>query len=108
MLEAVRRYFALERPVMGAASGVQMQLILYTGVLAGSIGRWGFKLVEDGTATYGGLAMGAIASVVIFPTIYYSAGLDKLEVNFVKWCVAFQNGFFWPALLEQVGKAIGK
>jgi hypothetical protein len=106
LLEAVKRYFALERPVLGA-TGIEMQLVLYTGVLAGSIGRWAFKFVEN-DATYSSLAMGAIASVVIFPTIYYSAGLDKLEANFVKWCVAFQNGFFWPTLLEQVGKAIGK
>ena len=49
--------------------------------------------------------MGVIASIVNIPMIYHNAGLDKVEVNFVKWCVAFQNGYFWP-VLEQIGKTI--
>lgn len=106
MLEAVRRYFALETPVAGRGSGLDRQLVLYTGVLAGSVGKWAFKMMETGTVNFSGLAMGAIASIVIFPTIYYSAGLDKIKVNFMKWCVAFQNGFFWPTLLEQIGKML--
>ena len=86
-------------------SGVERQLILFTGVVAGSIGQWLFAGVQSGHFTPAGLVLGLIASVVTFPAIFYNAGLNKVDVNFVKWCVAFQNGFFWPALLAQVGKS---
>ena len=98
-------YFLLERAVLGK-SGVQSQVILFTGVLAGTIGRWLFLLLEQGSINLAGLGLGVIASIVTFPMIYHNAGLDKVEVNFVKWCVAFQNGYFWPVLLEQIGKTI--
>lgn len=95
----------LERAVFGAA-GVQSQVVLFTGVVAGAIGRWLFSLIEQGSFSLTGLGLGLIASIVTFPLIYHNAGLDKVDVNFVKWCVAFQNGYFWPVLLEQVGKAM--
>jgi len=85
-------------------SGVERQLILFTGVVAGSIGQWLFAGIQSGHFALAGLVLGLIASVVTFPAIFYNAGLNKVDVNFVKWCVAFQNGFFWPALLAQVGK----
>lgn len=86
-------------------SGVERQLILFTGVVAGSIGQWLFAGVQSGHFTPAGLVLGLIASVVTFPAIFYNAGLNEVDVNFIKWCVAFQNGFFWPALLAQVGKS---
>jgi uncharacterized membrane protein YiaA len=80
-------------------------MILFTGVLAGTVGQWVFAAVQSGNGfRLAALVLGLIASVVTFPTIYYNAGLDKVKVSFVKWCVAFQNGFFWPAIIEQVGK----
>lgn len=96
----------LERPVLG---GTQSQLILFTGVVAGTVGRWLVSLMEHGAFSYSGLGVGLIASIVTFPVIWNNAGLKELGgVNFVKWCVAFQNGYFWPALLEQVGKAVSR
>jgi hypothetical protein len=51
------------------------------------------------------LILGVIASFVTFPTIYYTADLSQSKPNLIKWCVAFQNGYFWPALMEQVGRS---
>lgn len=84
--------------------GVDRQLILYTGVLAGTIGQWLFTSIQNEHFTLANLILGLIASVVTFPAIWSNSGLDKTKVNFVKWCVAFQNGYFWPVLIEQVGK----
>jgi hypothetical protein len=89
------------------ASGVDRQVILFSGVVAGTLGQWGFSGLQDGNFSFLGLIPGLIASIVTFPFIYENAGLNKVKVNFVKWCVAFQNGFFWPVLLEQVGKGFG-
>lgn len=107
MRNAIRSYFSLERPVLGH-SGVERQLILFTGVAAGSIGQWVFAGIQSNSFALSTLVLGLIASIVIFPAIFQNAGLNKVEVNFVKWCVAFQNGFFWPALLAQIGKSFAK
>jgi hypothetical protein len=40
------------------------------------------------------LILGVIASFVTFPTIYYTADLSQSKPNLIKWCVAFQNGYF--------------
>jgi hypothetical protein len=93
-------YFALERPVFG---GVESDAVLLTGVFVGTLGRWVANWVQTGEPAWGQLVAGMIASLVAFPTIYYTAGLDKSKPTLVKWCVAFQNGYFWPALMEQVG-----
>ena len=102
MPNAIRSYFALERPVMG---GVESQLVLFSGVVLGSVGQWAFAGLQNGHFPPVQLFLGLIASLVTFPAIWQNAGLSNVKVNFVKWCVAFQNGFFWPALMAQVGKA---
>lgn len=86
-------------------SGVDKQLILYTGVFAGTLGQWLFSSIQDEVYVLGNLILGLIASIVAFPAIWSNAGLNTSKVNFVKWCVAFQNGFFWPVLLEQIGRS---
>jgi type IV secretory pathway TrbD component len=103
LLNRIKHWFSLERPVLGG--GVDRQIVLFTGVVAGTIGQWLFDAASHNwNFVWAGLFLGLIASFVTFPVIYYNAGLDKTEVTFVKWCAAFQNGFFWPALLEQVGR----
>ena len=101
MLNAIRSYFLMERPVLG---GVDRQMVLLTGVIAGSIGQWLFAGLQENSFPAGRLVLGLIASIVTFPSIWQNAGLKQVKVNLVKWCVAFQSGFFWPALLEQVAK----
>jgi hypothetical protein len=106
LLKRLVAYYGLERAVMGNG-GVKRELILYSGVAAGTVGRWLFDLVSGGSFEIKGLVLGLIASVVTFPFIYYNAGMDKAKANFVKWCVAFQNGFFWAVLLAGVTKKYG-
>lgn len=102
MPNRIAQWFLLERPVLGGKKGVESQFSLFTGVVAGSVGQWLFAALSSGKYVWPGLALGLIASIVTFPLIYYNAGLNKEKLTFVKWCVAFQNGFFWPSLLDQV------
>jgi hypothetical protein len=103
LLNGLVHYFSLAKPVLGK-TGVRYEIVLYTGVLAGAAGQWLFAAFRSGDFAWAGLVLGVIASIVVFPAIYYNAGLNKGSFTFVKWCVAFQNGFFWPSLLEQVGR----
>jgi hypothetical protein len=103
LLSAIRSYFSLERPVLGG-SGVDRQVVLFTGVIAGSVGQWVFTGLQEHNFPATRLALGLIASIVTFPAIFQKAGLNQVKVSLVKWCVAFQSGFFWPALLDQVAK----
>jgi|GEM_PF-5488744 len=103
-MNKIIHWFSLERAVMGPG-GVKSEVILFTGVVVGTVGQWLFTaLGPDGKFRWQGLVLGFIASIVTFPVIFYQAGLNKTKLSFVKWCVAVQNGFFWPTLLEQVGK----
>ena len=104
MLKRIGEYFALERPVQGA-SGVKNEIGLFTGVIAGSLCRWGLHYVQTGQPDYAGLLIGLIAGIVTFPEIYRRAGMKKSEGSLVKWCVAFQGGFFWPALFDTVSQS---
>lgn len=115
MLSKIARWFSLERKPSDLMLGSEKpakadrQIVLFTGVLAGAAGQWLFAAVSSGalragTYSFDGLVLGLIASVVTFPAIYHNAGLDRTKVTFVKWCVAFQNGFFWPTLLDQVAR----
>jgi hypothetical protein len=106
LLDRLARYFSLESPVMGGPTGVKRQLFLYTGVVAGTAAKWLFDLVSGASSGFGPLLLGLIASIAIFLAIYEKAGLNKSRADFVKWCVAFQNGFFWAALLETLGKTV--
>jgi hypothetical protein len=93
---------------LGGAAGVVSELFLFSGVAAGTIGRWLISLLDQESFSWTGLLAGLVAAIVTFPAIYANAGLNRSDKTFVKWCVAFQNGYFWPVLLEQVGKAIAK
>jgi hypothetical protein len=85
--------------------GVDSQVVLFTGVVAGSVGQWVFDAFQSTHFAPASLFLGLIASVVTFPAIWHNSGFKQEKVTFVKWCVAFQNGFFWPALLHQVGQS---
>jgi hypothetical protein len=103
LLDQVVGYFSLERPRFGAA-GVIREIFLFTGVLAGVAGQLIITALPTGNFAWTNFIPGLIAAFVTYPAIYYNAGLNKSNVSFVKWCVAFQNGYFWPALLEQVAR----
>lgn len=105
MLNKIIHYFSLQRSQLGDNEGVKRELILFSGVLLGTVGHWIFNMLQNNQFAWPGLILGLIAGVVVFPTIYYQAELKRSKVTFVKWCVAFQNGFFWPALFELVGQS---
>jgi hypothetical protein len=56
-----------------------------------------------------------VITTVIFPPIFREAFAEMEREKpkaagshrFIQFCVAFQNGFFWPALLRAVGELIG-
>jgi hypothetical protein len=48
-----------------------------------------------------------IASVVVFPQLYYTGGLSRRKLSFAHWALAFQNGFFWNVALSALFKKFG-
>jgi hypothetical protein len=96
LLKAIRTYFALERPEFGGRAAVISEFFLFSGVVAGTVGRWLISVLEQEALNWKGLIVGLIAAVITFPAIYDKVGMKRSDQTFVKWCVAF----------EQVGKAI--
>jgi hypothetical protein len=105
----VANYFLLQKPVFGpSGGGVQRELALYTGVLAGVIAQWLSVALTSGDFSKVGLFTGVVASIVTFPAIWQNPGLKAQGMSFVKWCIAFQNGFFWPALFGQIAAGFAR
>jgi hypothetical protein len=82
------------------------QPILFLGVLLGALAKVVYDHFMSGAAfDWKQLVPAAIASVVSFPALYSAAGLKRRgDLTFAKWCVAFQHGFFWQSVIEQIGK----
>jgi hypothetical protein len=110
-LGKIRDYFSLygPAPVLGkGGSQNRSQIGLFFCVAAGACS----KVVYDFFANAGDLGwktfvVALIASVVIFPQLYWSGGLDKKKLSFAHWALAFQNGFFWSVGLAQLSKSLG-
>lgn len=106
----VAEYFSLKgpKPVFGA-SGVEMksQVMLFIGVLLGALSKEAYNFFDVASQiSIASIAIAAIASVVVFPQLYYVGGLDKRPLSFAHWTLAFQNGFFWSvAMSELVNRA---
>jgi hypothetical protein len=104
-------YFSLYRqvPVLGK-SGTEnrRQIQLYLGVLAGAV----CKVIYDVFATnslpqWQPFIVALIVSLVVFPQLYYSGGLNKPKLSFAHWALAFQNGFFFNVAFGELTKKIG-
>jgi len=111
MVESLTAYFSLAGPraVLGTGNGEQSnrdQIILFAGVAFGASA----KVIYDAlTSTNSSIELSAfvvalIASLVIFPTLHYTAGLNKNELSFAHWALAFQNGFFWSVAFDQIAQ----
>ena len=76
-------------------------------MLAGSLSKVVYDAFStEGTAiTLAALLVAAIASIVTFPQIYNQAGLNRGPLTFMKWTVAFQNGFFWSVIMGEISLA---
>jgi hypothetical protein len=105
-------YFSLygPTPVLGGATGSEnkRQVQLFAGVALGAV----CKVVYDAFTAAGNLewkmfVVALIASLVVFPQLYYSGGLNKKKLTFAHWTFAFQNGFFWSVALSQLLKHVG-
>lgn len=103
-------YFSLwsEEPTFGSSATTKVrQPILLLGVVVGALARpvleWSMGGSQIGMGDVVGAIIGGVAS---FPSIYYASGLNRGRLSLVKWCLAFQNGIFWEAILETAAKAI--
>lgn len=106
MARTITDYFSLWGKVAvlgGEGFERRRQIILYVGVLLGALAKIVFDhFMGTEDAAWAMTIPAFIASIVIFPYVYYKGGLDAGELNFGKWAIAFQNGFFWVAILELV------
>jgi len=50
------------------------------------------------------VSLSFIVAAIIFPSVYRSAGLNRRRKHPVQFFLAFQNGFFWQALLTIIAK----
>lgn len=102
---SVQDYFSLwyVYPVLGGKGTEQTrQIILFLGVIVGAICRVLYDFLAGGPLDWKGFAIAAIVSIVIFPQLYYSGGLNRKAVSFAHWAFAFQNGFFWSVALSKL------
>jgi hypothetical protein len=111
MWKKINDYFSLwgKKAILGSG-GVEnrRQVILFVGVAIGAASKSVYDaFVADTTLRPGSLVVALIASVVVFPQLYYTGGLDKKELSFAHFALAFQNGFFWSIALDQIAKHLG-
>jgi hypothetical protein len=114
-----KEYFALltDEPAFSARKTVaqeegtlkKAQPIFFIGVLAGALAKVIYDHFMSGVAFHWGhLVAAAIGSIVSFPAIYNAAGLKRRgDMSLAKWCVAFQHGFFWQVVMQEIGKKTG-
>ena len=104
-------YFSLwgPSPVFGpGGSENRRQISLFAGVILGALSKLLYDaLGPGGSADWKQIPIAMIASVVVFPQLYYSGGLSKRKLTFAHWTFAFQNGFFWSVALGRVISKFG-
>jgi hypothetical protein len=109
--DGIAGYFSLwgPRPVFGdKGTENQRQIYLFAGVALGAV----CKVIYDGLTSAGALEwksfiVALIASLVVFPQLYYSGGLNRRKLSFAHWAMAFQNGFFWSVALSAISSKLG-
>jgi hypothetical protein len=107
----VEDYFSLwgPRPVFGGQGAEnQRQVWLFIGVALGAICKAVYDaLTHAEFLEWKSMLIGAIASLVVFPQLYYTGGLNRRKLSFAHWTLAFQNGFFWSVALNALFKKFG-
>ena len=102
-------YFSLrtQMAVLGGAGAVfKKELKLYAGVAMGTMARPIYDALINSTPIgWPIVGAGLIASVIVFPAVYANGGMNRGSLTLAKWCVAFQNGFFWQALMETISSS---
>ncbi len=116
----VLKYFDLgilpSKPVLGkkGSSRLWLTLAMYLGVILGVLGENWLSLIKVnqplGLATFGTdrVLFAVIIATAVFPSVFpkvfgkESASHTTVPIlrHFLQFCIAFQNGFFWQALLK--------
>ncbi len=52
------------------------------------------------------IILALVVGAIVFPSIYRSANFERQKPHPIQFFIAFQNGFFWQALLHALAKAI--
>jgi hypothetical protein len=103
---SITDYFALKGPVPvfgGVGSSSRTQAYLFIGVLLGALSKMVYDAItSEPHSSWGSAFLAVIVSIVIFPQLYYTGGLDKKQLSFAHWTLAFQNGFFWSIAFHQL------
>ena|SRR3990172_1005872 len=90
---------------------IRQTLGLYFAVALGVLAQISFGVFIRGSTTAQinlnvmmqiGLAL--VVGATIFPTVYRSAGFNRRKPHIVHYFIAFQNGFFWEAILQSLAK----
>ena len=109
-LGSLKKYFALESQIaiLGERGSTnRRQLRLYIGVLCGAMAKEAYDALQSSAPiSWTRIAMAFIASIVVFPALYSTAGLNRGPLTFSKWCIAFQNGFFWGVTIDGIGNSM--
>ena len=96
--------------MLGGNSGSEnrRQVILFVGVALGAASKVAYDALGAGGSPHWKSTLAAlIASLVVFPQLYYSGGLSKRKLSFAHWTLAFQSGFFWSVALDGLAKRLG-
>ncbi|MBL8169698.1 MAG: hypothetical protein JNJ50_16190 [Acidobacteria bacterium] len=106
--QKIKEYFSLleSRPVLGGSGSEQhSQAWLFIGVVLGAIAKVVYDLLVNGGAVgWKPFLIALIVSIVVFPQLYYSGGLNRRKLSFAHWTFAFQNGFFWSTTFDALSK----
>lgn len=101
----VANYFSLwtDTPVLGHGIERVRQPLYFLGVLGGACALVIFNALQGKSQlVWTPFVIALIVSIITFPYVYEHAGLGRARLSLAKWCLAFQYGFFWPALMDKV------
>jgi hypothetical protein len=108
MLSRVAGYFSLSgpRPMLGAGEASNRdQVVLFIGVALGASAKVVYDaLVGGGAINASAFVVALIASLVVFPQLHDTGGLNRKKLSFAHWALAFQNGFFWSVAFDQIAQ----
>jgi predicted membrane channel-forming protein YqfA (hemolysin III family) len=114
-LASIIDYFSLWTavPELGGrgAQGRVRQPLVFFGVLLGALAKVVYDWLtasQTSALSWQSFVVAAIAGLVAFPYIYEKAGLNRGQLTFAKWAVAFQNGFFWTVAMDAISKLHGQ
>lgn len=109
--------FGESGPARPSFGQVLLVIVMYLGVLLGVLGDYGLewaRTAQEGLATTLqplDLMQGWLVATIVFPLVFprifgpmeddatLMAGWGRIGVHILQFFIAFQNGFFWQAVL---------